>query len=221
MVSSAVPLRFFTHSMCSAKSPAQESAFCLMAGECMASILCGEIRSQRIDASQQNGALNGALTTGAPNANATAVRRTHGAPFLSPSADKKLHLFQMDRQIDKISRRDANRVTNVCLVSLTTRYFLGYPYMKLNVALAASIATFALMGCSKQEAAETAAPAADAAASSADAAASSADAAASSAAAATDAAATAAAPADGAMAPAAPAADAAAAPAAPAEAPKN
>jgi hypothetical protein len=135
------------------------------------------------------------------------------------SNGQKLHLFQMHRQIDKISRRDMNRVTNVCLVSLTTRYFLGYPYMKLNVALAASIAAFALMGCSKQEAAETAAPAADAAASSADAAASSADAAASSAAAATDAAA-ATPPADGAMAPA-PAADAAAAPAAPAEAPKN
>jgi hypothetical protein len=127
----------------------------------------------------------------------------------------------MDRGIDKIARRDVNRVTNVCLVSLTTRYFLGYPYMKLNVALAASIAAFALMGCSKQDAAETAAPAADAAASSADAAASSADAAATSAAAA-DAAATP--PADGAMAPAAdaaaPAADAAA-PAAPAEEPKK
>jgi len=140
---------------------------------------------------------------------------------LSPSTDKKLHLFQMHRGIDKIARRDANRVTNVCLVSLSTRYFLGYPYMKLNVALAASIAAFALMGCSKQEAAETAAPAADAAASSADAAASSADAAATSAAAA-DAAATP--PADGAMAPAAdaaaPAADAAA-PAAPAEEPKK
>jgi hypothetical protein len=54
--------------------------------------------------------------------------------------------------------------------------------MKLNVALAASIAAFALMtGCAKKDAE---APAADAAASSADAAASSADAAASSAAAA-------------------------------------
>jgi hypothetical protein len=109
--------------------------------------------------------------------------------------------------------------TNVCLVSLTTRYFLGYPYMKLNVALAASIAAFALMtGCAKKDAE---APAADAAASSADAAASSADAAASSAAAATDATAPAA---DAAAAPAAdaaaPAADAAA-PAAPAEAPKQ
>ena len=127
----------------------------------------------------------------------------------------------MDRGIDKIARRDVNRVTNVCLVSLTTRYFLGYHYMKLNVALAASIAAFALMGCSKQDAAETAAPAADAAASSADAAASSADAAATSAAAA-DAAAPAA---DGAMAPAAdaaaPAADAAAPAAAPAEEPKK
>jgi hypothetical protein len=105
----------------------------------------------------------------------------------------------MDRGIDKIARRDANRATNVCLVSLTTRNFLGYPYMKLNVALAASIAAFALMtGCAKKDAeatapAETAAPAE--AAPAADAAA----------AAATDAA-------------AAPAADAAAAPA---EAPKN
>jgi hypothetical protein len=142
--------------------------------------------------------------------------RLSSAYELSPATDKKLHLFQKDRGIDKIARRDANRVTNVCLVSLSTRYFLGYPYMKLNVALAASIAAFALMGCSKQEAAETAAPAADAAASSADAAASSADAAATSAAAA-DAAATP--PADGAMAPAAPAD--AAAPAAPAEEPKK
>ncbi len=69
--------------------------------------------------------------------------------------------------IDKIARRDANRATNVCLVSLTTRYFLGYPYMKLNVALAASIAALALMtDCSKQEAAapEAAAPAPEAAA---------------------------------------------------------
>src|SRR5882672_6981737 len=73
----------------------------------------------------------------------------------------------MDWGIDKIARRDTNRATNVCLVSLTTRYFLGYPYMKLNVALAASIAAFALMtACAKQEAASTdaAAPAADAAA---------------------------------------------------------
>ena len=108
--------------------------------------------------------------------------------------------------------------TNVCLVSLTTRYFLGYPYMKLNVALAASIAAFALMtGCAKKDAE---APAADAAASSADAAASSADAAASSAAAATDAAAPAADAAAPAADAAAPAADAAA-PAAPAEAPKQ
>jgi hypothetical protein len=136
---------------------------------------------------------------------------------LSPATDKKLLLFQMDRGIDKIARRDANRVTNVCLVSLTTRYFLGYSYMKLNVALAASIAALALMtGCSKQEAAsDTAAPATDAAPATTDAAAG----------AAADAAATPP-PADGAMAPApdaaaAPAPDAAAAPAAPAEAPKN
>jgi hypothetical protein len=91
--------------------------------------------------------------------------------------------------------------------------FLGYPYMKLNVVLAASIAAFALMACSKQEAAapEAAAPAAEAPA--ADAAAPAADAAAP--------AADAAAPADAAAAPA----DAAAAPAdaaaAPAEAPKQ
>jgi hypothetical protein len=127
---------------------------------------------------------------------------------------QNLHLFQMSWGIDKILRRDANRATNVCLVSLTTRSFLGYPYMKLNVALAASIAALALMtACSKQEAAapDAAAPAADAAAAPA------ADAAA------TDAAAAAAPAADAAAAPAdaaaAPPADAAAAP--PAEAPKQ
>ena len=91
--------------------------------------------------------------------------------------------------------------------------FLGYPYMKLNVALAASIAALALMtACSKQEAAApdaAAAPAADAAAA---AAAPAADAAAAPAA---DAAA-----APAADAAAAPAADAAAAPP-PAEAPKQ
>ena len=67
--------------------------------------------------------------------------------------------------VDKLPHRDANRVTNVCLVSLTTRS-LGYPYMNLKVALAASIAAFALMACSKQEAAapEAAAPAPEAAA---------------------------------------------------------
>jgi hypothetical protein len=107
---------------------------------------------------------------------------------LSPAADKKLHLFQMIRGIDKIARRDVNRATNVCLVSLTTRNFLGYRYMKLNVALAASIAALALMtACAKKDAemtapaADAAMPAADAAASSADAAAASADAAAASA----------------------------------------
>ena len=113
--------------------------------------------------------------------------------------------------LDKIPRRGANRVTNVCLVSLTTRSFLGYPYMKLNVALAASIAAFALMtGCSKQEAAAPeAAPAAEQPAAPAPEAA----------APAADAAAPAAAPADATAAPAAPAD--AAAPAAPAEAPKQ
>src|SRR5690348_8441461 len=39
-----------------------------------------------------------------------------------PSA-YKLRLFQMFWGIDKIPRRDANRATNVCLVSLTTRNF--------------------------------------------------------------------------------------------------
>src|SRR5262245_24578068 len=34
---------------------------------------------------------------------------------------QNLHLFQMIRGIDKIPRRDTNRATNVCLVSLTTR----------------------------------------------------------------------------------------------------
>ena len=117
----------------------------------------------------------------------------------------------------KIPRRDANREQTFVWSLSSLDIFLGYPYMKLNVALAASIAALALMtACSKQEAAAPeAAPAADAAAASADAAASSADAAASSA----DAAA-AAAPADATAAPA----DAAAAPAdaaAPAEAPKQ
>ena len=125
-----------------------------------------------------------------------------------------LPVFQMDRGIDKIARRDVNRVTNVCLVSLTTRSFLGYPYMKLNVALAASIAALALMtACSKQEAAApdaAAAPAADAAAPADAAAGAAADAAA-----APPADAAAAPPADAAAAPA----DAAAAP--PAEAPKQ
>ena len=67
--------------------------------------------------------------------------------------------------LDKIPRRDANRVTNVCW-SHSPLEILGYPYMKLNVALAASIAALALMtACSKQEAAAPdAAPAADAAA---------------------------------------------------------
>ena len=86
---------------------------------------------------------------------------------------------------------------------------LGYPYMKLNVALAAAIAALALVGCAKKEA-EATAPAADAAP------AAEAPAADAAAAAATDAAAAPAA--DAAAAPA----DAAAAPAeAPAEAPKQ
>lgn len=68
----------------------------------------------------------------------------------------------MRQGIDKIPRRDVNRAANVCLVSLTTRN-LGYPYMKLHVALAASIAALALMACAKKDAeapaADTAAPA--------------------------------------------------------------
>jgi hypothetical protein len=121
-------------------------------------------------------------------------------------------LFQIHWGIDKIPRRDANR-EQTFVWSLLPLDLFGVLLMKLNVALAASIAAFALMtGCSKQEAAAPeAAPAADAMAPAADAAA----------AAATDAAAAPAA--DGAMAPAAdaaaPAADAAAP--APAEAPKN
>jgi hypothetical protein len=86
--------------------------------------------------------------------------------------------------LDKI-RAAMQIATNVCLVSLTTRS-LGYPYMKLNVALAASIAAIALMtACSKQEAAapdaaatpaaEPAAPAAEPAAPAADASAPAAD----------------------------------------------
>jgi hypothetical protein len=129
----------------------------------------------------------------------------------------QLQLFQMDGGIDKIARRDENRGKQTFVRSHLPLENLGYPYMKLNVALAASIAALALMtACAKKDA-EVAAPAADAAAASADAAASSADAAASSAAAAD---AAAAAPADAAAAPA----DAAAAPAdaaAPAEAPKQ
>jgi hypothetical protein len=125
-------------------------------------------------------------------------------------------MFQMYPGVAKIPRRGANREQTFVWSLSSLDIFLGYPYMKLNVALAASIAALALMtGCAKQEAAapeaapaDAAAPAADAAAASADAAAASADAAASAA----DAAA-AAAPADA----AAPAADAAA----PAEAPKQ
>jgi hypothetical protein len=122
-----------------------------------------------------------------------------------------LHLFQMFPGIDKIPRRDVNRATNVCLVSLTTRYFLGYPYMKLNVALAASIAALALMtACAKKDA-ESIAPTTDSTAPAMDNAAT-----APAADAATDAAAMP--PADA----AAPAPDAAAPPAdAPAEAPKQ
>jgi hypothetical protein len=90
--------------------------------------------------------------------------------------------------------------------SLLPQDISGYLYMKLNVALAASIAAFALMtGCSKQEAAAPeAAPAAEPAADAA-------------AAPAADAAADAAAPAADAMAPAADAAAPAADTAAPAE----
>jgi hypothetical protein len=148
-----------------------------------------------------------------------AMRRKHDA--LSPRADKFSPCFKWIGE--SIKSRAAMRIAQQTFVwSHLPLDLLGYPYMKLNVALAASIAALALMtACSKQEAAsDAAAPAADAAAASADAAAASADAAASSA----DAAATAA-PADGA---AAPAADAAAAPAGdaaatppPAEAPKQ
>src|SRR5690348_11115989 len=73
---------------------------------------------------------------------------------MSPSADK-LRLFQMFWGIDKIPRRDANRATNVCLVSLTLE-ILGYPYMK-KLAIAASIAALALMtACAKKDAEATA-----------------------------------------------------------------
>lgn len=143
-----------------------------------------------------------------------------GARTLSPRADKNSPCFKCIGE--SIKSRAAMQIAQQTFVwsHLPLDIFLGYPYMKLNVALAASIAALALMtACSKQEAA---APAADAAASSADAAANSASAAASSA----DAAASAAAPAADAA--AAPAADAAAAPAAdaaaappPAEAPKQ
>jgi hypothetical protein len=132
---------------------------------------------------------------------------------LSPYADIS-RLFQMLWGIDKIARRDVNRVTNVCWSHLPLEN-LGYPYMKLNVALAAAIAALAIAGCAKKEAeapaADAAAPAADTAAPAADAAA---DAAMDAAAAPADAAA---APADAAAAPA----DGAAAPAPAEEAPKQ
>src|SRR6185295_9621236 len=130
--------------------------------------------------------------------------------MLSPGADRNCTCFKWIGE--SIKSRAAMRIAQQTFVwsHLPLDYFLGYPYMKLNVALAASIAALALMtACSKQEAAApdaAAAPAADAAAASADAAAASADAAATAAAPAADAA-------------AAPPADAAAAP--PAEAPKQ
>jgi len=110
--------------------------------------------------------------------------------------------------LDKIARRDANRERSF-VWSHSPLEILGYPYMKLNVALAASIAALALMtACSKQEAAAPeAAPAAEPAAAPAEAAP-----------------AEAAPAADAAPAEAAPAADAAPADpaaAAPAEAPKQ
>ncbi len=130
-----------------------------------------------------------------------------------------LLVFQMGWGIDKIARRDENREQTFVWSHLPLDIFLGYPYMKMNVALAASIAALALMtACSKQEAtAPEAAPAAEAAPAPAAEAAPAADAAA-------PAADAAAAPAADAA--AAPAADAAAAPAAdaaaaPAEAPKQ
>jgi|SRR5688572_5504795 hypothetical protein len=67
--------------------------------------------------------------------------------------------------LDKIPRRDVNREQTFVWSHLPLDKILGYPYMKLNVALAASIAALALMtACSKQEAAapEAAAPAAEA-----------------------------------------------------------
>jgi hypothetical protein len=140
---------------------------------------------------------------------------------LSPSADKNCTCFKWIGEWIKSRAAMQIATTNVCLVSLTTRYFLGYPYMKLNVALAASIAALALMtACAKKDAevaapAEAAPAATEAAAAATDAAAAATDAAAT----ATDAAATATDAASTATdAAAAPAADPAAAPA---EAPKQ
>ncbi|HEX6639018.1 MAG TPA: hypothetical protein VF033_15285 [Steroidobacteraceae bacterium] len=166
-------------------------------------------RVQRIDASQHYG-------HEACRSSASPIRRagliTRVCRQARTNLQPKMHVFQMFWGIDKIARRDVNRATNVCLVSLTTRNF-GVPLMKLNVALAAAIAALAIAGCAKKEAeapaADTAAPAADATAPASDAAAD----------AATDAAA---APADPAAAPADPAAAPADGTAAPAEeAPKQ
>ena len=70
----------------------------------------------------------------------------------------------MYRGLAKIPRRDVNREQTFVWSLSSLDIFLGYPYMKLNVALAASIAALALMtACSKQEAAAPeAAPAAEA-----------------------------------------------------------
>jgi hypothetical protein len=135
---------------------------------------------------------------------------------LSPGADRNCTCFKCFGE--SIKSRAAMRIAQQTFVwPLLPLEILGYPYMKLNVALAASIAALALMtACSKQEAAAPeAAPATDAAAAATDAAAAATDAAAT----ATDAAATA-------TDAAATATDAAAAPAtdpaaAPAEAPKQ
>jgi hypothetical protein len=163
--------------------------------------------SQRIDAAQHSGGSRWFYCAG----------KLTGGGLITSNCRQTGTFFSSIKCFGKsIKSRAAMRIAQQTFVwSHLPLENLGYPYMKLNVALAAAIAALAIAGCAKKEAE---APAADAAASSADAAASSADAAASSAAAAD---AAAAAPADATAAPA----DAAAAPAdpaaAPAEAPKQ
>jgi hypothetical protein len=86
---------------------------------------------------------------------------------LSPDADSLSQSFKW--VMEPIKSRAAMRIAKQTFVwSHLPLELSGYPYMKLNVALAASIAALALMACAKKDA-EVAAPAAeDAAAAAAD-----------------------------------------------------
>jgi hypothetical protein len=189
------------------------SGFCLMAGEFIARFYAAPVVvTHWCDATFRHFQGPQALNQHAAHAG-DATR----ADSLSPGADRNCTCFKCFGE--SIKSRAAMRIAQQTFVwSHLPLEILGYPYMKLNLALAASIAALTLIGCAKKEEAADAAASADSAAASADSAAASADAAAAAAAPAADAAA---APADAAAAPA----DAAAAPAdaaaAPAEAPKQ